>query len=64
LARFNTADFEGVFTGVPITIIGCFMAFFSLIVIELNLKMSIYIAVFLMIIGSYLMVSKIKLKKV
>lgn len=66
LARFNTAAFDGVFTGVPITIVGCFMAFFSLIVIELNLKMptSIYLAIFLMIIGSYLMVSKLKLKKV
>ena len=62
LARFNTADFDGVFTGVPITIVGCFMAIFSL----LNLKVttSIYLAVFLMIIGSYLMVSKIQLKKV
>jgi CDP-diacylglycerol--serine O-phosphatidyltransferase len=61
LARFNTADFDGSFTGVPITIVGCFMALFSL----LNLKVatSIYLAVFLMIIGSYLMVSKIKLKK-
>lgn len=62
LARFNTAAFDGVFTGVPITIVGCFMAIFSL----LNLKVttSIYLAVFLMIIGSYLMVSKIQLKKV
>ena len=62
LARFNTADFDGIFTGVPITIVGCFMAIFSL----LNLKVttSIYLAVFLMIIGSYLMVSKIKLTKI
>ena len=62
LARFNTAAFDGVFTGVPITIVGCFMAIFSL----LNLKVttSIYLAVFLMVIGSYLMVSKIQLKKV
>lgn len=61
LARFNTAAFDGVFTGVPITIVGCFMAVFSL----LNLRMvtSIYLAVFLMIIGSYLMVSKLQLKK-
>ena len=46
LARFNTAAFDGVFTGVPITIVGCFMAIFSL----LNLKVttSIYLAVFLM----------------
>ena len=62
LARFNTADFDGSFTGIPITIVGCFMAIFSL----LNLKpvVPIYIVIILMIIGSYLMVSKIKLKKV
>lgn len=62
LARFNAAEFDGSFTGVPITIVGCFMAIFSL----LNLKVttSVYLAVFLMIIGSYLMVSKIKLRKV
>lgn len=66
LARFNTANFDGSFTGVPITIVGCFMALFSLIVIQLKLNviMLIYISVFLMIIGSYLMVSKIRLKKV
>lgn len=62
LARFNVADFDGAFTGVPITIVGCFMAIFAL----LNLKVttSIYVAVVLMIIGSYLMVSTLKLKKV
>ena len=66
LARFNTAEFDGSFTGVPITIVGCFMALFSIIVIQLNLNMTmlIYISVLLMIIGSYLMVSNIKLKKV
>ena len=61
LARFNTAEFDGSFTGVPITIVGCFMAIFSLL--NLKITTSIYLAVFLMIIGSYLMVSKIKLKK-
>ena len=62
LARFNTADFDGSFTGIPITIVGCFMALFSLI--SLKVFTSIYLAVILMIIGSYLMVSKIRLKKV
>lgn len=61
LARFNTADFDGSFTGIPITIVGCFIALFSLL--SLKVATSIYLAVFLMIIGSYLMVSKIKLKK-
>lgn len=61
LARYNTSDFDGCFTGVPITIAGCFMALFALL--NLNGKTSIYIAVIIMIIFSYLMVSKFKLKK-
>jgi CDP-diacylglycerol--serine O-phosphatidyltransferase len=61
LARFNTAEFDGSFTGIPITIVGCFLALFSLL--SLKWDASIYLAVFLMIIGSYLMVSKLKLKK-
>jgi len=61
LARFNTAAFDGSFTGIPITIVGCFIALFSLL--DLNKTVSIYIVAILMIAGSYLMVSKIKLKK-
>ncbi|AGF58887.1 MULTISPECIES: CDP-diacylglycerol--serine O-phosphatidyltransferase [Clostridium] len=61
LARFNTTDFDGSFTGVPITIVGCFMALFSLL--NLNTKAPVYLVVILMLIGSYLMVSKLKLKK-
>lgn len=61
LARFNTTDFDGSFTGVPITIVGCFMALFSLL--NLNTQAPVYLVVILMIIGSYLMVSKHKLKK-
>lgn len=63
LARFNTTDFDGAFTGVPITIVGCFMALFSLIIFNFKVTPSIYLVVLLMILGSYLMVSKIKLKK-
>ncbi|MDR3593168.1 CDP-diacylglycerol--serine O-phosphatidyltransferase [Clostridium sp.] len=63
LARFNTTDFDGSFTGVPITIVGCFMALISLILLNLNITSPIYLIVLLMIIGSYLMVSKLKLKK-
>ncbi len=62
LARFNTADFDGSFTGIPITIVGCFMALFSLL--NLSGTISIYIVAILMIAGSYLMVSKVKLKKI
>lgn len=63
LARFNTTNFDGAFTGVPITIVGCFMALFSLVMLNLDMMPSPYLVVLLMILGSYLMVSKIKLKK-
>lgn len=63
LARFNTVDFDGAFYGVPITIVGCFMALFSLIMYNLNVMPSPYLVVLLMILGSYLMVSKLRLKK-
>ena len=64
LARFNTAQFDGSFTGVPITIVGCFMALFSLLTLNISGTMSPYIVALLMIFGSYLMVSKLKLKKI
>ena len=69
LARYNTSDFDGVFRGIPITIAGCFMALFALIVAyffkDSNISDVIptIIPVILMILGSYLMVSSIKLKK-
>lgn len=63
LARFNTTNFDGSFTGVPITIVGCFMALISLILLNLNITAPIYAIVILMIIGSYLMVSTLRLKK-
>ncbi|GAA0076733.1 CDP-diacylglycerol--serine O-phosphatidyltransferase [Clostridium sp. CTA-5] len=61
LARYNTSDFDGMFTGVPITIAGCFMAFFALL--NLKAQAPIYIAIILMIAFSYLMVSSFRLKK-
>lgn len=64
LARFNTAQFDGSFTGVPITIAGCFMALFSLLTLNISWTMSPYIVALLMILGSYLMVSRIKFKKI
>jgi CDP-diacylglycerol--serine O-phosphatidyltransferase len=45
LARFNTAEFDGSFTGVPITIVSCFIGIFSLL--SLKVATSIYLAVFL-----------------
>ena len=62
LARYNTSDFDGVFTGVPITIVGCFLALLALLACYINVPM--LLLVILMILGAYLMVSKIQLKKV
>lgn len=62
LARYNVSTFDGVFTGVPITIVGCFIALFSLISFYTT-KVS-FLAIIFMILGSYFMVSTMKLKKV
>ncbi|MPQ43038.1 CDP-diacylglycerol--serine O-phosphatidyltransferase [Clostridium tarantellae] len=61
LARYNTASFGGVFTGVPITIAGCVMALF--IMITAKHPTNIVLPIILMILFSYLMVSKFQLKK-
>lgn len=62
LARYNVASFNGVFTGVPITITGCVLASFALITIWTTQVQ--WIAITLMVLGSYLMISKLKLKKI
>lgn len=61
LARYNATAFEGIFTGVPITVAGSFMALFVLL--TKNVAIPIFIPISLMFICSYLMVSKLKLKK-
>ena len=61
LARYNVSTFDGNFRGIPITIAGCFMAVY--VIISLYVKLPVLLTVILMIIGSYLMVSNIKLKK-
>lgn len=62
LARFNTADFDGVFTGVPITVCGCALAIYALLTYEKFI--SPVLPILFLIIFSYLMVSNFKLKKV
>lgn len=67
LARYNASSFDGVYTGIPITIVGCFMAFFNVVCCYFNYTSSsliVVIVTILMILGSYLMVSTLKLKKV
>lgn len=61
LARFNAVQFDGSFTGVPITIVGCFIALCNLL--TLNKFIPKIIPIFLILLGSYLMISKIRLKK-
>lgn len=58
LARYNISTFDGVFSGVPITIAGSILALVSFI--EINIAI---IPLMLMAICAYLMVSKINLKK-
>lgn len=61
LARYNTTDFDGVFYGIPITLAGMFMAFYSLI--TMNRLTNQQLTIILLIALSYLMVSRIRLKK-
>lgn len=61
LARYNATDFDGTFTGVPITVTGSFLGLFVMFVHKTDI--SIYVPIALMLIGSYLMVSTFKLKK-
>lgn len=62
LARYNTSSFDGVFTGIPITIAGSFVAIFAFFTNK-NL-VNPWIPIILLILSSYLMVSTFKLKKV
>ena len=61
LARYNASEFNGVFTGVPITVTGSVLALFCLFTI--NKTISALIPFLLLLLGSYLMVSTFKLKK-
>lgn len=61
LARYNISTFDGVFTGVPITLAGSFMAVFSLLTFRSTLS-PVFPIIFLLLL-SYLMVSKFQLKK-
>lgn len=61
LARYNTSSFDGIFTGVPITVVGSFIALFVLFTCKITIP-TIIPCIFI-ILGSYLMISKLKLKK-
>lgn len=62
LARYNSSDFSGVFTGIPITIAGLLMAMYAFVTTPHPVNAPL--TIILMLILSYLMVSKLKFKKV
>jgi len=62
LARYNATPFNNVFSGVPITITGTFLALYSLITLNYNTNQ--LLTILLVVLLSYLMVSKLQLKKV
>lgn len=64
LARYNTSNFDGRFVGVPITIAGVFMAFYSLILLLTQSTPNSILSMLLIMMFSYLMVSKFRFKKV
>lgn len=62
LARYNCSSFNGIFMGIPITAAGSFMAFYSFITLKHASNPSL--AIILLLACSYLMVSKLRFKKV
>lgn len=63
LAKYNTSQFDGIFTGVPITVAGSIIALFSLAAPD-NSIFSILLSIVLLTLLAYLMVSKFKFKKI
>lgn len=63
LARYNTTTFNNVFTGVPITVAGLFIAAFALVTIKHTENM-LLLSILLILLLSYLMVSRLKIKKI
>lgn len=62
LARYNATDFDGVFTGVPITVVGSILA--VLVMLSKCFVISSVIIELVVAVLSYLMVSTIKFKKI
>lgn len=62
LARYNTTSFDGLFVGVPITIAGMLMALYAFFTV--NNPTNFVLPVILTVVFSYLMVCKLRFKKV
>lgn len=61
LAKYNITDFDGVFSGIPITVTGTFLALYAFFMF--NRASNLGPTMCLMVLLSYLMVSKFKFKK-
>jgi CDP-diacylglycerol--serine O-phosphatidyltransferase len=62
LARYNSSNFNNVYTGIPITMAGMLVAIYALI--TLNSPHNFPLTIIIIFILSYLMVSKFQIKKV
>lgn len=62
LARYNCTEFDGSFMGIPITVAGMLMSLYSFLTLE-NAS-NVLLTGILMVLLSYLMISKLKIKKV
>lgn len=62
LARYNTTDFDGVFTGIPITVAGSILAL--LVILSKYVAISSVVVVLIIAVLSYFMVSTIRFKKI
>lgn len=62
LARYNATDFDGTFTGIPITVAGSVLA--VLVIINFQLRLPSILVILLIISLAYLMISSIKFKKI
>jgi CDP-diacylglycerol--serine O-phosphatidyltransferase len=69
LARYNATTFDGVFMGIPIPVAGAFLALYSLIYLSYkpdsaSFNSSSWLVLILLLLLSFLMISKLKFKKV
>ena len=62
LARYNSSKFDNVYTGIPITLAGMLVALYALM--TLNGERNYPLTIIIILVLSYLMISKFQIKKV
>jgi CDP-diacylglycerol--serine O-phosphatidyltransferase len=62
LARYNSSKFDNVYTGIPITLAGMLVALYALM--TLNREHNYPLTIIIILVLSYLMISKFQIKKV